>query len=266
MDLVTVTSYRVARDRADLVLAPGEAYLAGGTWLMSEPQPAVTGLVDLGGLDWPPVERLADGSIRIAATCTVEQLLAYPWPASLAGLVRDCADALLMSFKVQHAATVGGNLCLALPAGAMTSLLAALGAQVEVWAGPAERHQPVTDFVVGASATTLAPGEVLRAATVPPDAAADTWAMRRIALTAYGRSAALVVGRRSHATGGLRLTVTASTPRPFVVDLPADATPSEARGALARVPAWYDDPHGAPDWRAAVTAELAADVLEELTR
>ena len=35
-----------------------------------------------------------------------------------------------MSLKVQHVATVGGNLCLALPAGAMISLTAALGGSV----------------------------------------------------------------------------------------------------------------------------------------
>ena len=47
VDLNTVTSYRFATSRADLALAPGEKVLGGGTWLFSEPQPDVTGLVDL---------------------------------------------------------------------------------------------------------------------------------------------------------------------------------------------------------------------------
>ena len=51
MDITSVQAYRVAHSREDLRLAPGEAYLAGGTWIMSEPQPATTGLVDLTGLD-----------------------------------------------------------------------------------------------------------------------------------------------------------------------------------------------------------------------
>ena len=38
----------------------------------------------------------------------------------------------------------------------------------------------------------------------------------------------------------------------------------QVRAAVAGIPAWYDDPHGAPDWRAAVTAELAVEVVEEL--
>ena len=108
MDLVTVTSHRSARRRADLVLAPGEALLAGGTWLFSEPQPAVSGLVDLTTLGWPDWEELPD-VLRLGATCTVEHALDAPWGPA-AALARACADSFLMSFKVQHVATIGGNL------------------------------------------------------------------------------------------------------------------------------------------------------------
>ncbi|MET0865491.1 MAG: FAD-binding molybdopterin dehydrogenase, partial [Nakamurella sp.] len=45
MDLNTVTGYRRAVIRDDLVLAPGEQILGGGTWLFSEPQLRTTGLV-----------------------------------------------------------------------------------------------------------------------------------------------------------------------------------------------------------------------------
>jgi len=44
VDLHTVSSYRRARYRGDLALAPGETLLAGGTWLFSETQPHVTRL------------------------------------------------------------------------------------------------------------------------------------------------------------------------------------------------------------------------------
>ena len=166
MDLVTVTSHRAARGREDLALAPGETLLAGGTWLFSEPQPEVSGLVDLTTLGWPDWESLP-GVLRIGATCTVSRVLDAPWGPA-AGLVRPCADSFLMSWKVQHVATVGGNLCLALPAGAMISLTAALDATVVIWTPDGgERREPVVDFVTGAGTTTLAPGEVLRAIDVP---------------------------------------------------------------------------------------------------
>ena len=266
MDLTTVSSLRPARRREDLSLAPGEALLAGGTWLFSEPQPAVTGLVDLTALGWPAWEERSEGGLRIAATCTVEQVGTAPWGAA-AGLVRQCADAFLMSFKVQHTATVGGNLCLGLPAGAMISLLSALDGIVVVWTPDGgERRLPVVDFVTGAGTTDLRPGEVLRAVDLPAISSAvgdlSTFAFRKMALTPLGRSAAVVIGRRVGET--LTLTVTAATERPVVLSFDSTATADQLRRALAGIDCWFDDPHGAPDWRRAMTLRLAEQVREEL--
>ncbi|MBO0899493.1 FAD binding domain-containing protein [Cellulomonas sp. zg-ZUI22] len=264
MDLA-VESLRAARTRADLRLAPGERLLAGGTWLFSEPQPGVTGLVDLTTLGWEPLERTADG-LRVAATCTVEQLAAHvPDPAWAAWpLVGACADALLMSFKVQGQATVGGNVAMALPAGAMTALLVALDAVAVVWTPDGgERRSAVADLVVGPGCTTLAPGEVLRAFDVPGYALRARAAVRQVSLTAVGRSASLVVARRD-ADGGVTLTVTAATPRPARFRFPSVPTSSQVSRVLEGI-TWYDDVHGAPDWRRAVTTLLAHEVVEEVT-
>jgi len=253
MDLGTVSSFRPARTRDDLTLSGGEVVVAGGTWLFSEPQPGVSGLVDLTTLGWEPVETLPDGTLRIAATCTVEQLVAAPWDG-LADLARQAADGLLMSFKVQRLATVGGNVCLALPAGAMTSLLAGLGAEAVVWTPDGgERREPVATLVRDVGVTSLAAGEVVRAFDVPPAARLRRAAFRRTSLTTLGRSAAVVVG------SGRTVTVTASTTRPVVLDA------ADLDAGLAAVDCWYDDAHGAADWRAAVTGLLAHDVAQELT-
>ena len=57
MDLNTVSEIGRPRGRADLPpWRAGDAWLAGGTWLFSEPQPGLTRLVDLTGLEWPPLE------------------------------------------------------------------------------------------------------------------------------------------------------------------------------------------------------------------
>jgi CO/xanthine dehydrogenase FAD-binding subunit len=252
MDLATVTSHRLARERDDLVLAPGETLLAGGTWLFSEPQPAISGLVDLTSLGWPDWEELP-GVLRIGATCTISRVLDAPWGAA-AGLVRQCAEALLMSWKVQHVATVGGNLCLAIPAGAMISLLATLDAVTVIWtADGGERRVPVVEFVTGAGTNVLEAGEVLRAVEVPLGGEQATdYAFRKIALTPLGRSSAVVTGR-------LRtITVTASTTRPVVLSL------HDLDAGLAAIDCWYDDPHGPADWRAHVTGVLAREVRAEL--
>ena len=264
MDLA-VGSLRAARTRADLRLAPGERLLAGGTWLFSEPQPAVTGLVDLTTLGWEPLERTGDG-LRVAATCTVEQLAAHlPDPAWAAWpLVGACADALLMSFKVQGQATVGGNVAMALPAGAMTALLVALDAVAVVWTPDGgERREAVVDLVVGPGRTTLTDGEVLRAFDVPGHALRARAAVRQVSLTTVGRSASLVAARRD-VDGAVTLTVTAATPRPMRFGFASVPTSSQVSTALAGLE-WYDDVHGAPDWRRAVTTLLAHEVVEEVT-
>ena len=274
MDLFDVTGFRRPTDRDQLRLAPGETLLGGGTWLFSEPQPGTTGLVDLTALGWPAWE-VSDGGVSVAATCTIEQLLAMavsePAAHGIADLVRASADAFLMSFKIQHAATVGGNLCLALPAGAMTSLTAGLGATAVVWTPDGgERREPVATFVRGVQQTTLGAGEVLRSVELPAAGLRARTAIRRTSLSPHGRSAAVVVGRAEH--DGVVLTVTASTTRP-VVALVAPVAPrggpeaavAGAREALGAVDCWFDDPHGPADWREHVTAVLAAEVWRELS-
>ncbi|MFT4263595.1 MAG: FAD binding domain-containing protein [Nocardioides sp.] len=265
MDLAWVETWRRPRERGGLTLAPGERVVAGGTWLFSEPQPSVTGLVDLTGLGWDPFVATPGGGVSIAATCTIEHLVDSPWPAHLAALVRQCADALLMSFKIQQAATVGGNVCMALPAGAMISLLTALDAEAVVWAPDgSERREPVASFVQGVLATSLAPGEVVRSFDVSAEALADRYAFGRISLTTYGRSAAVVIARRT--PSGIRLAITGSVPAPVVLELCAEPGREEVAAAIAEITHWYDDVHGAADWRAAQTLRLAQETVAEVLR
>jgi len=288
MDLHTVRALHRPRDRAELLdrLAHlddppggdssgggrGTAVLAGGTWLFSEPQPQLTELIDLTGLGWPALRTDPDGGLRIAATCTLAELAAAgPAVEEAAGgaggaaaLFRDCCRALAGSFKIWHTATVGGNICLALPAGPITSLCAALDGVAELWRPEgADRRMPVARFVTGVRTTALRPGEVLRSVRLPAAALAAPTAFRRAALTAEGRSGAVVIGRRDP-DGGLVLTVTAATERPHRFAFAAPPTAGELRTALEGVDRWYADPHGAPDWRAHVSARLAAEVVDEL--
>jgi len=265
VDLPTVTEVLSARDRADLAgWRPGDAYLAGGSWLYSEPQPLVHRLVDLTTLGWPPLEVSAAG-LRIAATCTFAELAAADlparWPA--AALVRPCCEALLGSFKVWNVATVGGNLCLALPAGPMTSLTAALDGVCTLWSPDgSQRELPVTDLVVGAGRTSLLPGEVLRSVLLPEATLSARTAFRRHSLSNLGRSAVLVVGALGD---NAVFTVTAATTRP--VQLRFGSLPSTTRLLQALDDAgfdFYDDVHGLPHWRAALTRQCLAEVRDEL--
>ena len=152
MDLIGVREVRVAHTRDDLVFAPGELPLGGGTWLFSEEQPGLTGLVDLTTLGWEPLTIGSDG-LSIAGTCTLAELSRLPareeWAAH--PLIWQCVNSLLGSFKVWNVATVAGNICMALPAGPMTSFAAAMDATALVWSPDgSERVIPVAALVEGA--------------------------------------------------------------------------------------------------------------------
>lgn len=258
MDLHTVETFRAAEP--GLAIGPGEAWVAGGTWLFSEPQRGVRGLVDLTALGWPAWER-STSTLTVAATCTIAELVDHAEASGLPALAvaRACAESLVMSTKIWGAATVGGNVCLALPAGAMTSLLAGLGATAVVLGPAGERREPVASFVREVRRTSLAPGEVVRAFELDLAVLARPAAFRRFSLTSMGRSGGVVVGRPV----GHRVvvTVTGSTARPWVLDV----DPGSVDAAVDAVGPWYDDPHGAPDWREAQTRRCVREIVEELS-
>ncbi|MFY1631699.1 FAD binding domain-containing protein [Solwaraspora sp. WMMB335] len=248
----------------------GDRWLAGGSFLYSQPQPQVRRLRDLTMLGWTPL-RLATDGLEIAATCTIAELARFTPPARWAGvtgLVARCCDAFLASHKIWNVATVGGNICAALPAGPMISLAVATDADcllVDLTGG--RRRMPAVEFVRDAELTALAPGEYLRGVRVPARVADDLFALRRASLFPHGRSAALVIGRRHRGAGGWTLSVTAATRRPVV--LAAPAVPGESE-LLERVDAacatagWVDDVHGLPAWRRHRTLRMAAEVRAAL--
>lgn len=267
MDLHTVTAVRRATSRADLHdPAPGVALLAGGTWLFGEPQDHLHTLVDLTGLGWPALNITATGLV-VGATCTLAELAAWDVPAGwrAAPLLAQCCTALAGSFKIWNMATVGGNICTALPAGPMTSLAAALDGVAVVWTGDGqgERRVPVSGFVTGDGRNVLRPGEVLRAVELPGHALAAHTAFRRAALSREGRSGSVVIGRRDP-DGAFVFTVTAATDRPYRFVFPGPPGAPQLRAALDGIPRWHSDPHGAPDWRRAITGLLAEEIRAEL--
>ncbi len=269
MDLNDVTEIAVPRERAALPSpAPGDAFLAGGTWLFSEPQLGVRRLIDLTGLGWAPLEVDAAG-LRIAATCTIARLAGFEAPAGWrAGpLIVQCCRALLGSFKIWNMATVGGNICMALPAGPMTALGTALRGVCVIWtADGGERRVPVEQFVLGPQATALQPGEVLRAIEIPAGALGARTSFRQISLNPLGRSGALVIGTLGE--DGFALTVTAATRRPVRVVFGAVPGAAELAGRLgAEIPEglYYDDVHGKPAWRRHMTRRFAEEIRRELS-
>ena len=86
-----------------------------------------------------------------------------------------------MSFKIWNAATVGGNVCMSLPAGAMISLTAALEGVCTLWPRDGKpREVPVVDFVTGNHTNVLQKGELLRSILLPASALTKRFAIRQV--------------------------------------------------------------------------------------
>ncbi len=270
MDLNAVTGYAPA---PAATWRDGDAWLGGGSWLFSQPQPRLRRLLDLNAFGWPPLTETDDG-LTIAATCTLAQLArwrpAQPSRAAAAELARRCCDALLGSFKVHNVATVGGNICLSLPAGPMTSLTAALdGVATLAGRDGGARRLAVADLVTGDGVNALAPGELLTRVDLPAAGLTARTALRQVSLSPVGRSAVLVIARRSpgaHSSRGETvLTVTAATPRPLQLRFADHPAPDDALAALdAAGPVYLDDVHGGARWREAMTRRSVAGVIAEL--
>jgi CO/xanthine dehydrogenase FAD-binding subunit len=268
MDLNTITEVTHPATRAQLpVWTTGDAWLAGGTWLFSEPQVHLTRLIDLADLKWPALTVGAE-NLTIAATCTVAQLDALPCPLEwiASPLIDQCCRAFLASFKIWKTATVGGNLCMSLPAGPMIALTAALDGVCTIWKAAGGEHRvKVADFVTGNQRNVLAPGDLLRQIDIPIPALKRRSAFRQISLTPVGRSAALLIG--SVKDGGLALTVTGSTMRPIQLVFAAFPRAAELRETiLQRIPEalYHTDVHGKPAWRKHMTLRLAEEIRAEL--
>ncbi|MEU5822259.1 FAD binding domain-containing protein [Streptomyces sp. NPDC047803] len=269
MDLNTITDVRDARLREPW--RDGDAWLGGGTYLFSEPQPHLRRLADLSRLGWEPLTRHGDGSLEISGTCTIAQLSRYgrrSLHAPAAPLFEQCCRAFLASFKIWNMATVGGNLCNGLPAGPMISLTAALDGSCLLRAQDGSvRETRVADFIRGAGLKDLAQGELLRSVTIPGRALECRTAFRQASLYGLGRSGALVIGTLDPVDGSLAVTVTAATVRPFRFWFPLPPTAGRLRSVIdAEVSgeAWFDDIHGLPEWRRHMALRLAEEVRREL--
>jgi xanthine dehydrogenase FAD-binding subunit len=104
--------------------------------------------------------------IRIGATTTVGEIRRSTALAEIAPMLVEAADRFA-SEQIRNAASVGGNLCNASPAGDMSPPLLVLDASVELacWQGGAVRLRriPLERFFVGPGKSVMLPEELLTA-------------------------------------------------------------------------------------------------------
>jgi CO/xanthine dehydrogenase FAD-binding subunit len=269
LDINTITDVvRHPSDPPGTQWRDGDAWLAGGTWLFSDQQPDLRRLVDLMSLGWDSLV-ISEAGLEIGATCTIRELyaLAAPTDWRAAPLVATSCEAFLSSFKVWNSATVGGNICMSLPAGPMITLSVALEATYTVLhADGSEYTVPAIDFVTGNHANVLRPGEVLRRIDIPIDALRKRHAHRRFTLTHLGRSTIFMVATQRPGADDLLLTITAGTTRPvrLAFDTMPDADSLQYRIDMLPDDVWFDDPNGTPDHRRHLAKHYAEEIRVEL--
>lgn len=269
MDLNTVGEVaRPKREEGTIDWRDGDAWLAGGTWLFSEPQPHLQRLIDLHGLGWEPLT-VSEQGLEIAATCEIAKLVALTAPAewTAAPLIGECCRAFLSSFKIWNTATVGGNVCMSLPAGPMISLTVALEGICKILnRDGTERRIAVEEFVTGNHKNVLEPGDLLRSIELPASALRKRASFRRISLTHLGRSSALLAGTLDPGDGVFMLMVSASTERPYRLKFSKLPNPDELRIRLdSEIPKFFDDVHGTPEYRRHMTFHFAEEIRRELS-
>jgi CO/xanthine dehydrogenase FAD-binding subunit len=271
MDLHTITEIRRPAHAEEVKDWKHEyAWLAGGTWLFSEPQVGTHTLIDLESLGWPSLTASEEG-LEIAATCKVVELDHFQAPPGwlAAPLLGECCRSFLASFKIWNEATVGGNIVMSLPAGPMISLTSALEGVCTLWprdGGP--RRVPVVEFVTGNHRNVLAPGELLRSIFLPAHALRKRHAFRRFTLTHLGRSEALLIGTLCPEHGEFVLTITAATLRPVQLSFASLPAPGELRTAIedaAPFDLYLDDTHGSPAHRRHLTHYFAEQIRAEFS-
>ncbi len=176
----TVQEYCAPSSVAEAVrfLRTGDAtILAGGTDLMPQTQAGrvrfrrvlvnVRRIPELLGI------AQADGTIRIGALTTVTEIMESDVVRAALPVLAEAGDHFA-SAQLRNAATIGGNICNASPAGDMLVPLLVLDAEVEL-VGDADgvlaaRRLPLAEFFTGPGKTRRAPGELLVAVHIPQPA------------------------------------------------------------------------------------------------
>jgi CO/xanthine dehydrogenase FAD-binding subunit len=151
--------YRFATNPAEAVAlmrkGPGKgAYIAGGTDMLLE-HPTCDFVVDINKAGIGDIARTAGGDLFLGATATLQDLADNTFVTGFAGGAVSVAASQCGNRPVRTTATVGGNLCNALPSADMAPVLLALDATCYITDEDSQESLPLTDFFVGPRLTVL---------------------------------------------------------------------------------------------------------------
>ena len=213
--------YRVASSVAEALTliqqGPGRGvFIAGGTDLFLDP-PDCDFVVDINNAGFSDVALSPGGDLFVGAAATLQQVATNPLVRDFAGGGLARVAARCGNRPVRTTATIGGNLCSALPSGDMAPILLALDASCYLAGREDQESLPLEDFFLGPRQTVLE-GRLLVGLSLP-GVAAD----RRCAVEKLSRSAedialvqvAVAAGLAGDTLAALRIALGAVAPVPL---------------------------------------------------
>jgi carbon-monoxide dehydrogenase medium subunit len=199
------TSARLLAGGTDLTVALRHGHLSTGLVI------DLKAVADIG----PDITPDAD-SLRVSAGTTMMQLGRYLADRGLLPALREATD-VVGSIQIRNRATLAGNICNASPAADTVPVLAALGAQVEIYGPGGTRRQPVAEFIEGNRKIGLGSGEIVTAVFVPVSARPLGTAFDRITRRRGVDLATTNMGCTVDASGEVVVAFGAVSPRPLVL-------------------------------------------------
>ncbi|MCK9996802.1 MAG: FAD binding domain-containing protein [Candidatus Krumholzibacteria bacterium] len=268
--------YRIATNPAEAVAlmrkGPGKgAYIAGGTDMLLE-HPACDFVVDINRAGIGDVARTPGGDLFLGAAATLQELVGNEFVTGFAGGAVSMAASQCGNRPVRSTATVGGNLCNALPSADMAPVLLALDATCYIADEDYQESLPLTDFFVGPRLTVLE-DRLLVGVALPGECAGWRCASHKLTRTAEDISlvqVAVALGVDDGRIQEARIALGAVAPVPMRASLAetmltgqeiAAITP-DVMGDVAAIAAGECDP--LDDHRA--SAEYRRDMVSVLTR
>ncbi len=280
-----LSDYRYAHSPAEAVAllraGPGRGlYVAGGTDLWLAMPPGIDYVVDINGAGLAALERTAADDLRLGATATLQRIATSPLCARYAGgAVADAARACA-NRQVRTTATLGGNLCNALPAADMAPILLALDARIRLGDGEREETRPLDDFFTGPRRTIL-DGRLLLAVELPAQWGAARACARKLTRTAEDMAlvhVAVALELDGPLIRAARIALGAVAPIPCRATVAEDAlvglkvTAANAPSAIAAAAQLaamraepIDDHRASAAYRRAMVAVLVKRLVRELT-
>lgn len=140
--------------------------IAGGTDLLVDKDPRVEVLVDISNLGLSYIRSDSQG-VRIGATTTFAELEASPILRKNPYSVLAQAASQMGTPQIRNMATVGGNICSAVPSADSAPALLVLDAIVHITGPHGERSMDIADFFRGPRQNALMEGELVTELELP---------------------------------------------------------------------------------------------------